>query len=332
MGDQMKKESTEVGGNYKNPAHPLKEIPLSKIFFENQSKVEREGEQLGIGAGGNFREVFKRTLGIVIETAKQQGWPELAIAGGQQDKSDEIADKFMDEFSRIRMEDTIYHDTYSAGIELFRVSDSVVVYTQGDAGIQPEKIQRSGIWQLLENAREKSLSESSLKMEISTKKEAELSRILNEFVGNDKSEIVVVFYDDQTVNFAKAKKYFSEFEEKSGVKIEPLFVWAKRGRFAEASTTREEDLQNARDGGYEVAETLNGLVELIKEKPDGRRTLVLLDFDGAISDNRLMRVRQAHVAYTNIMTTLKEMVQGVQTDREKVKEMYLTLSGLWKKA
>lgn len=316
-------KASEIGTNFRDPNHPIRKTEFANVFFGHQSAVEKEGEAAGIGSGGNFKEVFKRTFKNVLEKARESG-----LEGLDQDEDLEmLSDTFLEKLSRIKMEDTIYHDTYSAAFDLFKTADGVILYTTGDPAIQPVKIERSGVMELLGNAKEKSQSSASLRAVISHKKEAEIPNVLRDYVGEHDGEIMVAIYDDSIANFEKAKQFLVEFQAQSGVVVEPLFVFAKRGRVAESANIQVEGERE-----FETVESLGGLVDLIEEKKNGRKTFVFLDFDGALSDNRLMRVRQAHVAYSNIMPVVAQMVRSKKLDKEQIKNIYTSLSPLWKNA
>lgn len=332
-------ESTNLQSTEQN--HPIKRTKLAENFFDHQHAIERE-----LGGGGNFREVFQRTIGSIFEQAKKNGWSEDLFGKITPEEFKARTENFFQDFAEIEMEDTLYHDIPSALSYLVNNVGGIVPYTQGDPEYQPKKIDKSRVWEKLLEEKIKPGKEEPFWGEIiSTKKETEIPRIINEFVSKSNSNVCVVIYDDSVGNFAKAEEYIRQYENKSGIPVKRLYVWAKTGRAAEEMTPEKEQKQKEGAPEYETAEKLSDLENIFKKKNiNPSSALVLLDFDGALSDNRIMRVRQAHVAYTHALVLIKDLVQesigwkeGKKISpkikdeiREQIKDLYSKINNFWK--
>lgn len=335
----------ESAVNLENPKHPIRETLLANIFFEEQSNVEREGEEEGIGNRGDFKETFRRTARSVDDFFSKKGLPKLRIG---EDKVEE----FFEEFLRIKMDDTIYHDLASHVIvpfsDIAKRVDGLAIWSSGDPAYQPKKIALSGIEKLVDIAKEEQeQSGRSVFTEsvISQKKDAEIPGLLKRFYDalsaeKKPSRIKVIIYDDSVGNFEKADKYIKEFEDAQGIKVEREYIFAKVGRVTEEKETEQKEMQ-VRER-FPFLKTITDVSELANSlSPSEAPTLVMLDFDGALSDNRLMRARQAHIAYKHIMKHLKSLVQGhagwderdektAEGMRDHIKKMYAQIDSLWK--
>lgn len=324
--------AVESAANLENPKHPIRKTGLAKIFFEEQSNVEKQGEKEGIGAGGDFKKTFRRTVIDINVRARSKGLPELPLGS---------VERFFEEFLRIKMSDTLYHDFGNdVAVSLPVIAgktDGLSIWSTGDSTYQPKKIALSGIEKLVDEAKkeqEQSGHPIFTESVISQKKEAEIPGLLMHFYNalpkEKKTErIKVIIYDDSVGNFGKAEKYIKEFKDTQGIKVEREYIFAKVGRVTEEKETERKEAQ-VRER-FTLLKTVTSLSELASSiSPSEVPTLVMLDFDGALSDNRLMRARQAHVAYKHIMRTLKLLVQSKNMGREQIKEMYSRINSLWK--
>lgn len=344
-------EEKEIGANFKGDFknHPIKTIPLANTFFAERSGVDKDGKKTGVDAGEDYRETFKRTLNAVIAFAKEKGWKNEVFAGLSPEEMEKKANEFLDEFQRIKVDDTLYNEIPESLPRVFQRIDGVSLWSSGHESYQPKKIENSGIKNLLQKeaeAQRQSGRKFFLETAITQNKEAEIPNILERFRstlkdGEQSQSIRVVVYDDTLSNFQKAEKYIKEFEKSEGIRVERVYVFAKTGRIGEEQATVEKEKKTRTQ--FPDLKTALSISELANFLPEGKdiSTVLLLDFDGALSDTRFMRVRQAHVVYRHVMGTLKSLAQKhagwdnkdegkAQIMREQIKEMYSQIDSLWK--
>lgn len=312
---------------------------FARDFFDNKSTVEQENPDVGC----NFRDVFKRTLREIFIHAKENGWADSIVNKATPEELKRRTEVFFKEFREIQMEDTIFHDVPEALLGLSSKVGGIVVYSKGELEYQLRKIEKSFIWQKVLQAKEESgRKELFLRKVISGKKEAEIPQIIEEFVNfKGGAGVTVVVYDDLVDNFTKAEKYIEQYENKRGIKVGRLYVWAKCGIVTEGMTPEKEQAQKKGAPEYETIEKLSDLENIINlKKIDISSAVVLLDFDGALSDSRFSRAKQAYIAYSHAMALIKDLVQnyvgwkkGEKNSpeiREQIKKLYSGVSDYWK--
>lgn len=340
----------EVEANLTNKDHPIKSTELAKTFFSERSGVEIDGRKTGVDSGGDYKETFKGTLQSIIAFVKEKGWTDEIFAGLDDRQIEKKTDEFLDEFRKIKMDDSLYHDIPESLPKIFQRVDGVSLWSSGHENYQPKKIEQSGIGNLLKKEAEVRRHVGRtffLESAITQNKEIEIPNILKRFKdslenGERGSRIRVVIYDDTLENFQKAEKYIQEFEKGEGTTVERVYVFAKTGRISQEKTTTEKEAKvREQFPDLKTALSISELASFLPESKDVP-TLLLLDFDGALSDTRLNRARQAHVAYQHIMGIMKSLVQEhvgwdnkdegkAQVMREQIKDMYNKINSLWKK-
>lgn len=280
---------------------------FSKIFFSWQTKLETEGQRRGLGSGGNFRKVFKKTIETILKLDRNRQKILFMMRPSFKEKVRIATEAFFTEFKNIKMKDTLYLDTRPGLLGLFTAVDGIVLTTTGDLEYQSIKIDRSGIYKILKKLKS-SIGKPNMYMQflLSRNKEAQMPQYLNEFMTHSKSSSITVFiYDDNPEKFKYANQYLLEWEKEQELSADKFYVWIKRGRVADNMTSEKEQSIINSSPPFKMVENIAQFISFIKQKKrDNYKSIVFLDFDGALSDNRIMRFRQAKVAYKHAINLL----------------------------
>lgn len=280
---------------------------FSEIFFSWQTKIETEGQQKGLGSGGNFRKVFQKTIETILKHDENRQNVLSMMKPLFKEKMRISTEIFFQEFKNIKMKDTLYSDTQSGLAELFTTVDGIVLTTTGDLKYQSTKIDKSGVYRILKKAKSTTINPSIyIRFLLAPNKEAKIPQYLDEFIDYSKSSSIIIFiYEDNPEKFKYVNQYLLKWEQEQGLIIEKAYVWTKRGRIADDMTVKKEQEIRKSSPPFEVVENISQLISLIKQrKNDNCKIIVFLDFDGALSDNRIMRLRQAKVAYKHAVNLL----------------------------
>lgn len=317
--------------------------PTAARFFGQQARDEKGNAAKGFGAAPDYEMVFNRTLFDFLHLVRKETnlVPKGDLGSLPEDERGkrvvdirrqlrQRADSFMEDMRAIEMEDTIYSDVRVGMPELIKNVDGVVVWTSGHPNYQLAKIEKSKIQRLLEASASDSEKEVVRDPLISRNKEKDTLGLLEQFVSeHPKDEVAVVIYDDSQGNFAKSDRTIGEFEKNTGRKVNRLFVWAKVGRVGDSLTPEgEQDAiskmpDNVRNNLRTVSSFADfaGIMGQYKSQTGGA-ILALLDFDGALSDNRIMRLRQSQVFHKHLRGIIKditlpegtmEQVEGIES-------------------
>ncbi|MDO8505545.1 MAG: hypothetical protein Q7S48_03135 [bacterium] len=328
LGNRLGKMSNQ---NY--PIHTL----LAKKTFEKQLELEQGSE------GMDWKAAYKDLLRMLLTMAIARGYNKDALSLVPEEL-EKKATRFIHDFNAIDMEDTVYKDIPEALTKLSSIAKEIDIWTTGDIknSNQQEKLKRSGVIAFLRLVQAecwKAGHELIVNTVLHADKFSEISARLDSFskgLGNSRPVILVV-YDDTVRNFAKVEKEAEEWMRATNRKVARVYIRAKTGRQSEYPAPEGLGIT------MEVAATLSEAVEVLTRMSDEHgfsrdQVLVLLDFDGALSDNRLMRLRQAHVMYYHVMITVRELVDrayqwedpdDVASRKLQIAELYKKISVFW---
>lgn len=326
--------------------------PTSASFFSQQALNEQRNAAKGLGGSPDFETVFNRTLFDFLHVVRRE--TDLVPKGNLESlPKDQRAqrvietrrqlkqrtDAFMEDMRSIEMEDTIYPDVRTQLPQLVRNVDGVLIWTSGHSNYQFAKIEKSKIQHLLETSATDSDRSIVREPLISRNKEKETLNLLHQFAREQpEGEMTVIIYDDSQGNFERSDKTIKESEDSSGRRVNRLFVWAKVGRVSENLTVEKEQEAISRlpenvQAHLHTASSFTdfvGIVQQYRTQVNGP-ILALLDFDGALSDNRIMRLRQSQVFHEHLRRIIKDVALPEGT-REQVEQIETDLSSLLEKA
>lgn len=262
---------------------------LARRIFEVQKMLEETP------GGMDWKKLFKLLLKEISEHIERDS-PE----------AEHWAEKFMQEFKDIEMADTIYPDIPQAFQKLAEQAAEVVLWTMGDLvnDHQKIKIQKSGILDLLDRA------DGGVRINtvIAIDKFSALPALLEKFWEKEgqPSRLVVAAYEDSVNHLTKLKAVLDRWSLAKGLPVEQLYIRARCGRQADDPLPKDFNLF------HEQARTFTEAVSLLEQKIIAlgltrNQVLVLLDFDGVLSDNCLMRLRQAEVVFKYIAKAISNI-------------------------
>lgn len=321
-------------GSLENPHHRIESTKLWRRTFEKQSELEKRPE--GLTWQNAFREMLEETL----RYAAEHGWPADSVE--LPSDINERVDSFFHRFKDIEMADTVFHDIPEAAEKLVDVVQEIDIWTKGDVGneYQVAKVQRSGVYEVLEEAKTKSGSTTELRLVVDDDKISRVQDILQQFwEAHDRPNVIhLSLYDDGLENFPKSDEMIRQWSGTTGVTVEPLYIRAKSGHQATKNVPKNFPVPLVE------VEKLSDAVTAIEETADRlgipqTHRLTLLDFDGALSDNRVMRLRQGHVVCSHVMKTLKELAQANvkwkdaddrEAKRKEIQTLYKSIESLWR--
>lgn len=324
--------------------------PTAKTFFKQQAQNEKHNTLKGLGSAPDFEIVFNKTLFDFLHIVRQE--TDLIPKSNEPLSKDQQTENvtnirrklrqrtqdFMEDMRSIEMEDTIYPDVKPSLPDLVSNVDNVLVWTSGHANYQLAKIEKSKIQNLLKTSAPDSKNNTVHEPLISRNKEKDTQTLLNQFSKDfPDGEITIVIYDDSQGNFEKSDKTIAKFENNTGRRVNRLFVWAKTGRVGE-NLTQEKEQEAISKLPANVQEHLRTIssfadfVEIVKlyRSQNAGPILALLDFDGAISDNRIMRLRQSQVFHNHLRKIIQDLVLP-QGTKDQIKEIESQLSDLLEK-
>ncbi len=322
--------------------------PTSKRFFNQQVKNEQRNTVKGLGSAPDFGIIFDKTLFDFLHVVRKEtdlipkggiaATPKGQRGGKLTDVRRELRDRteeFMQDMRSIEMEDTIFPDVKPQLPDLVKNVDGVLVWTSGYENYQLAKIEKSKIQKLLRDSVSDPKNDVIREPLISRNKEKEVSTVLHQFATeHPDSEITVIIYDDSQDKFEKSDATIQEFEKGSGRQVNRLYAWAKTGRVGDTlNAEREPGIisalpANVKDHLRPVS-SFADFVEIVKQyrAQTSDSVLVLLDFDGALSDNRIMRLRQSKVFHKHLRKIIQDLVLP-ENSRDQLEEIEVRLSNL----
>jgi hypothetical protein len=309
-----------------NPLHKVLETRAGRDIFK-MVKIVIDGHKKRSGeAILDWGEVYRNLLLQYMDGLDEKFADDFSCALSE-DELLKLEQNFLRDFMNIEMRDTLFDDVQNG--DGFRsvssVAGEVNVWTAGDTvnRHQENKLVRAEIFRLIHET----LAEINLPTRcndiIADEKASRLYDALEYFVkSKGTSDIVVAIFDDKTGALVKAFRDIERWRKEREVKgetinIHPLFIRAMRGRHGHESWPDIYPLPK------HEANDLNDVASLIEQEQKQHKiprehTMAFLDFDGAMSDNRLMRLRQAHVMYTNIMKAIKLATGNYLQERDGV--------------
>lgn len=306
--------------------------PIRGLFFQKQEENEKAGgghPVRKIGNAPNFARVFDSTLSALREVAKTQ--PSLSeylkVYLTPKDYVRRIKE-FMGALRCVEMADTHFAELKDAVPDLITESDMIAVWTSGHPNYQNAKIEKSGIQQILERAEsEQPAGRLSIVQDpiISRDKIAEIPNFLKKVVSKyPGKQIMLVVYDDSESAFKKVEGKVLQFEAETGNEVIRSFVWACTGRVGDSYSVdkKKAKIDQLAQQGIATASSMIDLTRIIKEKKAVNPQAIiasLLDYDGAISDNRIMKLRQGDVFDEFLLKIIEDIIlknRGGQVGKE----------------
>ncbi len=281
------------------------------MFRVMKELIAEEKEKHGV-AKLNWRHVFNRVLfNYFYELEEYQGYDGfLDILTPQQEKRFEKM--FLREMKAIEVRDTLYEDVEGGMKCIVNSAGEVDIWTAGDNVNEHQlaKLVSSGIFSMIHNAVGELNLPTRTNDVIDDEKSSKIHVLLDAMAAHTGSnKLLITVYDDKARALKAAQEDIELWKlrkkaEGKEIEVYPIFVRAKRGRHG------QEEWKEADVPAHESVDTLHQLAEVIESKGTQLRIprkhrIALLDFDGALSDNRLLRLRQTHVMYTNLMRALK---------------------------
>lgn len=227
----------------------------------------------------------------------------------------ELEDRFLEKFNEIEIEDTLYDEVRNGkGLKaVTQVAAEVDIWTRGDNinSIQKTYLLRSKIYTLIHQ----SIADIGLPTRcndiVHDDKATRIPDSLEYFIqGREVKEIIVAVYDDKPDSLQQANMEIDTWrkkrqqENKPPIQVHPLFIRAIRGSHAQTPWPDDYPLPKIEAQTlYDVAAAIE--LEAKNKKIPRENIIAYLDFDGAMSDNRLMKTRQAQVMHSQIMKALK---------------------------
>lgn len=312
--------------------------PLREEFFAQQKINEKNGgyirpEKKKRGHAPNFSDVAINTYKKFQEVCTGL-FPSLS-------KKDalHVLKEFSKDIGKVSTQDTHYEGLDHALRGLFESADGVSLWTFGFPHLQPQKIRTSGILEDFQKASEGRRGEH-LSPIISRDKVGDVYGFLNSYAKDTPidQEIVLIIYDDSPNNFIEAEEKIKRFEEKTGRKIIRKNIFAFTGRatdkYCDYRLSEEEQIEQKkvngkkyidvlREKGVETAFSIFALgkfAERTREEFPDARILALIDYDGALSDNRVLRLRQGNVFIEHLTMLIDNHLRVSGVDEDKIPE------------
>ncbi len=307
-----------------NQKHDVLDTRTGEDMFRVMKElIAEEKEKHGV-ARLNWRHVFNRVLfNYFYELEEYQGYRGfLDILTHEEEKRFE--DIFLREMNTIAMRDTLYADVEDGMKHVVDSAGEVDIWTAGDNVNEHQlaKLVSSEIFIMIHDAVGEVNLPTRTNDVIDDEKSSKIPVLLDAMAAHTGSnKLLITVYDDKARALKAAQEDIELWKlrkkaEGKEVEVAPILVRAKRGRHG-----REEwDKTDAPE--HESVDTLHQLAAVIENQGSQlgiprKHRIALLDFDGALSDNRLLRLRQTHVMYTNMMKALRLAVWKYLQIKEK---------------
>ncbi len=256
---------------------------LANMMFAVQKQLETRS------IGMDWKQAFVLTAQNVLETVG-------ASSDVSREKVQEAAEVFLSDFCAIPMRDTVYHDVPDALQALATVAGHVVLWTRGDVvnTHQAQKVEQSGIGEMLRLLQEK--HEVNVTELIAARKMARTVEHVDARwrQAGEPEQLVISVYEDSVENSVAVDSLLRTWASRKGVALALLHLRATLGRRAHEPTPQDLPISVVSVTSLtDAVDVMRGVLE--QEQLTRNEHIALLDFDGALCDNRLMRCRQAGV-------------------------------------
>lgn len=295
-----------------NPRHEVLDTRAGQDMFRVLKEIIAEEKDKNGVAKLDWKEVFRRVLfDYFYELEEYMGYDGfLDVLTPKEEKRFEKS--FLKDMKAIEMRDTLYDDVVEGLKELVKSAGEIDIWTAGDSVNEHQlaKLISAGIFSMIHKAIGEANFPTRTNDVIDDEKSSKIPILLDGLLSiNGSNKLLVAVYDDKAraLKAAAADIELWKLRQKAGdndVEVHPIYVRAKRGRHGKEEWAEEAAPE------HESVDTLHELAELIEKKGQElgiprKQRIALLDFDGALSDNRLLRLRQTHVMYTNILKALR---------------------------